>query len=332
MRSLRFVVPAAPGITRVLVTLAALAASRSLACADESGVSFWLPGQYASFAAIAPDPGFSLPMFSYFYSGSAQKDQPLQHGGDLDLGVSSQFFGQFIVPTYTPDVTFLGARPSFSLAFFPGYNTVTADAQLGSLSGSRTDSLWGFGDLYPTAQLYWNSGVNNWMTYVTGDIPVGDYDSDRLANLGIGHGAIDFGGAYTYLNPNSGWEFSGTAGVTFNFENQSTDYTNGIDAHFDWGVSKFLSEKFFVGAVGYAYQQLTPDKGQPADPWQHGIANLRDRPAAWIQFQRGRGAHLHQPQRLFRVRREEPPARRRRFSDHQPASVATREGEQVTTK
>ena len=122
----------------------------------------------------------------------------------------------------------------------------------------------GIGDLYPTAQLYWNSGVNNWMTYVTGDIPVGDYDFDRLANLGIGHGAIDFGGAYTYLNTKSGWEFSGTAGITFNFENQSTDYTNGIDAHFDWGASKFLSEKFFIGAVGYAYQQLTPDKGQPA--------------------------------------------------------------------
>ena len=124
------------------MALAALVASGSLASADESGVSFWLPGQYASFAAVAPDPGFSLPTFSYFYSGSAHKDQPLQHGRELDFGVSSQFFGQFLVPTYTPDVTFLGARPSFSLAAFPGYNTVTADAQLGSLSDSRTDSLW----------------------------------------------------------------------------------------------------------------------------------------------------------------------------------------------
>jgi hypothetical protein len=32
------------------------------------------------------------------------------------------------------------------------------------------------------------------MVYGTGDIPVGDYDPRRLANLGIGHGAIDFGG------------------------------------------------------------------------------------------------------------------------------------------
>jgi hypothetical protein len=41
------------------------------------------------------------------------------------------------------------------------------------------------------------------MTYVTGDIPVGAYDPTRLANLGIGHGAIDGGGGYTYFNPRS---------------------------------------------------------------------------------------------------------------------------------
>jgi hypothetical protein len=45
------------------------------------------------------------------------------------------------------------------------------------------------------------------MTYVTGDIPVGAYDSTRLANIGIGHGAIDGGGGYTYFNPQTGHEF-----------------------------------------------------------------------------------------------------------------------------
>ena len=92
---------------------------------------------------------------------------------------------------------------------------------------------------------------------------MGSYDPNRLANLGIGHGAIDVGGAYTYLNPKTGWEFSSTTGFTFNFENTETDYTNGIDWHLDWGVAKFLSKQLFVGLVGYAYVQLTPDKGQP---------------------------------------------------------------------
>jgi hypothetical protein len=38
------------------------------------------------------------------------------------------------------------------------------------------------------------------MMYVTGDVPVGAYDSTRLSNLGIGHAAIDAGGGYTYGN------------------------------------------------------------------------------------------------------------------------------------
>jgi hypothetical protein len=41
-------------------------------------------------------------------------------------------------------------------------------------------------------------------------------------------------------------------------------YQSGIDFYFDWGVSHFLSKQVFVGLVGYAYQQITDDFGQPA--------------------------------------------------------------------
>jgi hypothetical protein len=50
--------------------------------------------------------------------------------------------------------------------------------------------------------------IEDWLT-LTGDIPVGAYDPKRLANLGIGHGAIDGGAGYTYFNPQTGHEFSG---------------------------------------------------------------------------------------------------------------------------
>jgi hypothetical protein len=89
---------------------------------------------------------------------------------------------------------------------------------------------------------------------------VGSFSSDALANIGI---AVDFAGAYTHLDPKSGWEFSATGGLTFNFENPSTNYTNGVDSHLDWGIAKFLNTQLFVGAVGFVYQQLTPDSGQP---------------------------------------------------------------------
>jgi hypothetical protein len=106
-----------------------------------------------------------------------------------------------------------------------------------TVGGSRTDDATGGGDLAPFASLRWNSGVHNWMTYITGDIPVGLYNSTQLANLGTGHGAIDVRGGYTYFNPQTGHEFSGVLGFTYNFTNPDTQYKNGVDMHFDWGVS-----------------------------------------------------------------------------------------------
>ncbi len=109
--------------------------------------------------------------------------------------------------------------------------------------------------------LKWNEGVHNYLAYVTGNIPVGRYDQNSLANLGIGHQALDAGGGYTYFNPQTGYEFSSVVGLTYNFENTHTDYQNGIDLHWDWGASRFITKEWQIGLVGYAYQQLTCDSG-----------------------------------------------------------------------
>jgi hypothetical protein len=231
--------------------------------ADQGGVSFWLPGQYGSFAAIAPDPGWSMPLAFYAYDGSIGVETELQRGKFLSAGLKSSFDALFISPTYTPDTMILGARPSFALAFAPGDNATTGSVAVGSMFASRTDTMFGASDLFPTGQLYWNlGGVNNFMTYLTGDIPVGSYNPDSLAGIGGGHAAIDGGGAYTYLNTKTDTEFSATLGFTKNFENYSTRYTNGIDSHLDLAASQFLTQQLFVGLVGYYYQQLTADSGQ----------------------------------------------------------------------
>ena len=132
------------------------------------------------------------------------------------------------------------------------------------ISATRSQALTSFGDLFPQATLKWNQGVNNFMLYGSGDIPVGDYGSTRLANLGLGHGAIDGGAGYTYLNPTNRLEFSGVVGLTYNFINPSTQYQNGLDAHLDWGASRFLTKQLDVGLVGYVFQQVTGDSGAGA--------------------------------------------------------------------
>jgi hypothetical protein len=69
------------------------------------------------------------------------------------------------------------------------------------------------------------------------------------------------GGGYTYLDEQNGHEFSAVAGITYNFENPSTNYQNGIDSHLDWAASQFLSVHWEVGIAGYVYYQLTGDSG-----------------------------------------------------------------------
>jgi hypothetical protein len=128
-------------------------------------------------------------------------------------------------------------------------------------SDSLGDSVTGAGDLYPLASLKWHQGVNNFMIYGTGDIPVGTYNSSNLANLGIGHGAVDAGAGYTYLDEAAGHEFTAVGGFTYNLINRSTNYQNGVDFHLDWGASQFLSKQLLIGAVGYLYDQVSADSG-----------------------------------------------------------------------
>ena len=129
---------------------------------------------------------------------------------------------------------------------------------------SISDTLGSFGDPAPQLSLKWNEGVNNFMVYSRGGIPVGDYNADRIVNLGKGHGALDNGFGYTYFNEATGWEFSAVSGLTYNFRNPHTDYQNGIDWHTDLEASKFLYKNVFVGAVGYYFNQLTGDSGSGA--------------------------------------------------------------------
>jgi hypothetical protein len=89
------------------------------------------------------------------------------------------------------------------------------------------------------------------MWYVLGNIPSGTYDSMRLANLSPGYTGVDSGFGYTYLDPKTGHEFSAVAGFTYNGMNNALQYRNGIDFHFDWAASQFVSKSVHVGIAGY---------------------------------------------------------------------------------
>jgi hypothetical protein len=271
--------------TRWLAAGAALALTAAAfppaARADEGGVSFWVSGIYASLAAVPLQPGWTVNETYYHWQGQAGADVAAAREitiGRFNPSVTLNLSGNlnaladivFGTAIYTFEQPVLGGQAAVGLLAAYGRTDATVNATItGTVAGfpfgpfTRQDfgEATGFSDLYPQATLRWNQGVNNYMLYVTGDIPVGLYNSSDLANIGIGHGAIDAGGAYTYFNPETGHEFSVTGGLTYNFINPSTQYQNGIDAHIDWGASQFLTKQFQIGAVGYIYQQLTCDSG-----------------------------------------------------------------------
>lgn len=266
------------------IVAATLALGGQTASADEGGVSFWLPGIFGSLAAAPQQPGFSLTSMYYHTSVSAGTSVarareitvghlPVSVSANLQASLNADADLAIVIPSYTFATPVLGGQATIGLMTVSGRNSASVDALLNAsalvgqfaISGSRFysigDSVTGFGDLYPQFAMRWNAGVHNYMAYATGDIPIGDYDPSRLANLGLGHGAIDGGFGYTYFNPATGHEFSAVAGFTYNFKNPDTQYQNGVDFHVDWGASKFVTKQLQLGLVGYLYDQISCDGG-----------------------------------------------------------------------
>jgi len=223
-------------IARLLALLVFIVAIHR-AHADESGVSFWLPGTFGSFAALRGDPGWSLPLT--YYHSSVNDDA----GSDLLL----------ITPTYVLPAPIMGAQATVALG--------TRLGRVEAASGGERDSRSGVGDLYPTLLLKTNNGVHNYMSYTMVGVPAGAYQASRLANLGTNHWSLDGGGGYTYWNDKTGREFSAVLGLTYNFRNPDTDYRNGLSSHVDWAASQTFSPHSYLGVVGYFYYQLAGDSG-----------------------------------------------------------------------
>jgi hypothetical protein len=120
---------------------------------------------------------------------------------NLNVNINARVDVGLINPSYVFATPVFGGQLTVGMLGFVGTNHASLDGTLTLASGplavirqgSISQTTTGVGDLYPEAIIRWNSGVHNWMVYGAGDIPVGDYSSTNLANIGIGHGAADGG-------------------------------------------------------------------------------------------------------------------------------------------
>ncbi|MBB4422843.1 hypothetical protein GGD66_001383 [Bradyrhizobium sp. CIR48] len=249
--------------------LAATVLTPATGRADLAGVGFWLPGMMGSLAAVPGQPGWSMTNIYLHYELVAGSGKQLQQNASVVTGLYARADAVAFMPAYTFETPVLGGQLTLAALGVPGHVGVGVNATLtgpfgNQISGAVNDSRTTWADVYYLGTLKWNHGVDNYMVYLMGNIPSGTYDSTRLANLSAGHVAVDAGAGYTYLNPETGREFSVVGGFTYNAINSALQYQNGIDFHLDWGMSQFIGKSVHAGFVGYAYQQLTGDSGAGA--------------------------------------------------------------------
>src|SRR5262252_328999 len=164
--------------------IAALAAASVLfsqaALADEGGVSLWLPGFFGSLAAAPQQPGWSLTSIYYHTSVSAGGNVaaarefqtgriPVNLTASVNASLNAKADLALALPTYTFATPVFGGqltvgaigiygRESTSLA---GTVTGALATPLGTVPFSRSDSIsdsvTGFGDVWPIATLRWNA-------------------------------------------------------------------------------------------------------------------------------------------------------------------------------
>src|SRR4026209_2264453 len=110
------------------IVLAAAVCSTTAARADQGGVSFWVPGIYASMAAVPPDPGFSMPSTFCFYSGKADRSDRFGIGGLIAAGVElKDFEGVFLAPTWVSETPVADGRLALSMMGVVANNEVEAN-------------------------------------------------------------------------------------------------------------------------------------------------------------------------------------------------------------
>ena len=100
------------------------------ASADEAGVSFWLQGQFGSFAAVPSNPGWSFESAFYHATASADASRSFARGGGIQTGMKSPSDFVMVTPTYVFATPVLGGQAAVGMTTLYGRNTTSVSATL----------------------------------------------------------------------------------------------------------------------------------------------------------------------------------------------------------
>ena len=237
----------------------------------EGAKSVYVLGRRGALAGLIPKPGWYLTNDLYSYNAGRSGLTPF---GDRVAGdVNAEALVNIAQFTYVTDEVLERGRVALGLVLPYGYVKTSGEVSSTLPSGApitvnAEDSVTGFGDPTLAASIGWHhrdgADAAAWSLYSAVFVPIGSYQKGRLANLSGNHWALDVGSAFTFGNFDTGRDFSGTAGFTFNAENPDTNYRSGTEFHFEAAITQHLPKGWAIGVVGYYYQQLTGDSGAGA--------------------------------------------------------------------
>ena len=269
-----------------VIALTCMGGGGARAAEDAAGI--YLLGAKGSMAGYLPPPGTYLSNFNYYYEGDADGRAAVGRalrrlGADIELQADVSLVGQAFLEA--PGVTWvapgkvLGGNVGLGAIIPVAWKRADVDLDVVAtltlppplditLQRERRfkidDDEFNFGDPLATATIGWHQGNWHWNIGALLNVPIGQWEEEKIANIGFNRWALDLTPAVTWLNPKSGLEASVAAGFTFNWENPDTNYQTGTEFHVEWALMKHLSKTFAIGLVGYHYQQVTGDSGAGA--------------------------------------------------------------------
>jgi hypothetical protein len=244
--------------------------------AAEYGTGPWVKGYTDVLGGVLPPvPGLYIRNDAYHYEGEAERTI---FNGLVQLSVEEQYLADILAITYVTPFKILGgtyavtAVPTLvqmSVKVTAGIPPITVPigpitATLPARDITALGNELAQGDTaFSPLILGWNSG-NLWWNYALfGFAPTGKYNKRDLANTSLNHWALMQRVAGTYFNPKTGFEVTGAAIYSVNWENPATNYETGNILNLEGAITQNFGA-LGVGAVGYAMIQTTGDSGAGA--------------------------------------------------------------------
>jgi hypothetical protein len=245
------------------------------AFAVEGGSGAYLLGSRDLASGFVPPPGFYQSNDLVYLTGSVDK---LSIGGIAVTNAELDVLLYKATATYIMQSELLNARMGISVILPYASANMDFNGVLGGIiAGQLSDSQTGFGDLTVIPMIGWDRGNYHFNLAGTMFLPTGQYSTAAISRapltvdvLSISKNKFAFDPTFsvTYLNRQTGFELSGSLGLTISAINKATHYQTAPELHFEGAIAQHLANGITVGLTGYAYQQLKDDSGAGAESFK----------------------------------------------------------------